>query len=430
MDKSLYRSARTAGFTLVEIMIGLLIGLIGIVVIMETYAVSEGYRRTTTSGTDAQVNGAIATYLMQRELRDAGYNLQPYVTAGCMSVILWEENLGKSRWVRFVPVEINPAGYNVGDVNTDVILISYGNADTSVAGINAGTGVTSDIFTIRVNPSSYRAGDYVFTMQPSAVAGGPPSCVAHEATNVPTSPGNCGQAQPPLATGYQIEHKYRQYPNYSMGCQLVQANHNPSGVMKDPNGVAVPALDLSKGGQLFSMGPNPSAKIYAIRGGNLTVCETFAKDCTDGNNYDVLVNDIVSMRAILGGDYVGGTGTGAGVLGDGSIDQWSRNAFADSGDVRRTVAIAIELTARSGLKEKSSTGNPDPAACDATTAANLPDKGQTQDWYAGYVAMALGSLDGAKIDLSQSDPKGQWQCYRYKLFQSVVPLRNLLWTPG
>jgi type IV pilus assembly protein PilW len=428
MKDTLSRHARAAGFTLVEIMIGLLIGLIGIVVIMETYAVSEGYRRTTTSGTDAQVNGAIAMYLMQRELRIAGYNLQPYVTAGCTSVIVWYDNLGKSRLLRFVPVEINPAGFPAGDLNTDLILISYGNADTSVAGINGGQKTsTTDPFDIKVNPTSFRNGDYLFSMQPSPIAGGAPSCVLHELTNVPNPAGNCGQTQPPTP---QLAHQAIQYKNFSNGCQLTQASHNSSGGIKDPSGVPVPRVDVGSGGQVFSMGPTPSAKVYAIRGGNLTVCETFTTDCTVAANYDVLVNDIVSMRAILGGDFAGGTGSGAGLLGDGSIDQWSRNALNNAGDVRRTVAIAIELTARSGLKEKSSTGSANPIDCDATTAANLPDKGQTTDWFSSYIPMAAGSLNGAKIDLSQSDPNAQWKCYRYKLFQSVIPLRNLLWTPG
>ena len=73
---------RHAGFTLVEIMIGLLIGVIGIVVIMQVFAVSEGFKRTATSGTDAQVNGSVALYLLQRDIRLAGYGLNTFVSAG------------------------------------------------------------------------------------------------------------------------------------------------------------------------------------------------------------------------------------------------------------------------------------------------------------------------------------------------------------
>lgn len=428
-NKTIVRHARSAGFTLVEIMIGLLIGLIGIVVIMETFAVSEGYRRTTTSGTDAQVNGAIAMYLMQRELRVAGFNLQPYLNAGCTDVIVWEENLGKSRLVRFVPVDINPTGIPAGDVNTDVILISYGNADSSVVGLSSDGQVNNtDAFPIKTNTSSFHTGDYVFTALPSTVAGGTPSCVLNEITAVPNPTGNCSNAAPAVAS--TLQHESRLYQSWAQGCQMVQAKHNAAGGIKDPNGVPVPPLKSGMQGSLFSMGIAPLAKVYAIRGGNLTVCETISKDCTDPNNYDVLVNDIVSMRAIFGGDYVGGTGIGAGVLGDGSIDQWSRNALGSAGAARRTVAIALELTARSGLREKSSTGSTNPVDCDATKSPNLPDGGQTADWYASYIPLAAGSLAGAQIDLSQTDPQGGWKCYRYKMFQSVVPLRNLLWTPG
>ena len=60
----LSRAGRQAGFTLVEVMIALLIGLIGIIVMMQTFAVSEGFKRTATSGTDAQINGGVGMYMI------------------------------------------------------------------------------------------------------------------------------------------------------------------------------------------------------------------------------------------------------------------------------------------------------------------------------------------------------------------------------
>ena len=48
---SLHR-LRRAGFTLIEVMIALLIGVIGIVVMMQTFAVSEGFKRPATSEAD------------------------------------------------------------------------------------------------------------------------------------------------------------------------------------------------------------------------------------------------------------------------------------------------------------------------------------------------------------------------------------------
>jgi type IV pilus assembly protein PilW len=64
-----------AGFSLIELMVGLVIGLIATVVIMQTFASFEGTKRSTTGVADAQTNGSIALYSIQRELQSAGYGM-------------------------------------------------------------------------------------------------------------------------------------------------------------------------------------------------------------------------------------------------------------------------------------------------------------------------------------------------------------------
>ncbi|MGH8743102.1 MAG: PilW family protein, partial [Burkholderiales bacterium] len=63
------------GFSLVELMVGMIIGLLGIIIIMQIFALSEGQKRTTTSGADAQTNGNIALYSIERDARQAGYGI-------------------------------------------------------------------------------------------------------------------------------------------------------------------------------------------------------------------------------------------------------------------------------------------------------------------------------------------------------------------
>jgi type IV pilus assembly protein PilW len=421
MKKTFLARTRAAGFTLVEIMIGLLIGVIGIIVIMQTFAVSEGYRRTTTSGTDATVNGGIAMYIMQNELRTAGFNMQPFHAFGCTSIVVWYNNLGKSLNIRWVPVEINPAGFPAGDPNTDVILITYGNADSNVIGNEVVQGSSPAPFQIKNNWHGYSNGDLVIgvKLDPN------PVCVMHELTATPNPNGNCGRS-----IGTQLlEHGTSAYKDPKVGCQNVQPQHNSATGILDPGGSPVPVLASGTRSKLFSMGPTPTSKIYAIRGGNLTVCATLDKDCTQAANYDVLVNDIVSMRALLGGDYAGGPiNPPDGMPGNGVVDRWWRGPLGTSDDVRRTLAMAIELTARSNVKEKIPQGA---TQCSATASQNLPDKAQTSDWYAPFSALAVGTITDAKIDVSQTAPAGSdWRCYRYKLFQTVVPLRNLSWIPS
>jgi type IV pilus assembly protein PilW len=65
------RSAR--GFTLIEMMIGILIGLFTILMITSVLVITSARSRTTAQGSDAQTNGALALLTLQREIQAAGY---------------------------------------------------------------------------------------------------------------------------------------------------------------------------------------------------------------------------------------------------------------------------------------------------------------------------------------------------------------------
>src|SRR2546426_9395790 len=60
------------GFSMVELLVAMLIGLIGMIIIFQVFQVSEGIKRSTTSGGDAQQNGVIALYTIQRDFKKAG----------------------------------------------------------------------------------------------------------------------------------------------------------------------------------------------------------------------------------------------------------------------------------------------------------------------------------------------------------------------
>ena len=74
-----------SGFTIVELMVGLVIGLIASLVIMQTFSAFEGSKRSTTGIADAQTNGSIGLYMLQRELQFAGYGIP--VISGTMPQI-------------------------------------------------------------------------------------------------------------------------------------------------------------------------------------------------------------------------------------------------------------------------------------------------------------------------------------------------------
>jgi type IV pilus assembly protein PilW len=391
-----------AGFTLVEIMIALLIGMVAIVVIMQTYAVSEGFKRTSSSGSDAQTNGGIALYLLERELRIAGYGFNA-IAANCTTMAAYVA--GQSRSIPISPsVQINPAGVAAGDANTDVLLVAYGNADGFgiPEQVEQATGSQTGAYTVYRNYNAFRTGDRAVAFAPSQ------TCILTEITAVPSAAGNCSGAAA-SGTYNVIRHASGNYRNSYKQCANTPSSHNPAGGVVDPaTGSVVPAVRYASGGQLFNLGPEPGVKAYAIRNGNLTMCDLLAADCSSGTNFNVVMNDIVSLRAVLGQDRLP-----AGNV-DGVIDTWTRTTG-------NTIAVAVELTARTPLKEKPSGGA---TTCNATTNQARPDR--AQDWFGPALTPTDGTAASSQINLSAI---ADWQCYRYKLFQTTVPVRNAIWTP-
>ena len=65
-------SSLQRGASLIEIMVGVVIGLIAILVIYQVFAASEGLRRNTTGVGDAQQNGLLSSFALGIELANAG----------------------------------------------------------------------------------------------------------------------------------------------------------------------------------------------------------------------------------------------------------------------------------------------------------------------------------------------------------------------
>lgn len=63
------------GFSLIDVMVGMVLSLLGTIIIFQVFSVSESIKRTTTSGGDAQQSGAAALMAMERALKEAGYGL-------------------------------------------------------------------------------------------------------------------------------------------------------------------------------------------------------------------------------------------------------------------------------------------------------------------------------------------------------------------
>lgn len=366
----------SAGFSLVEIMVAMVIGLIGTIVIFQVFAVSEGYKRTTTSGGDAQTNGALALFSVERDARMAGYGINDTSLLGC-TVRAYDEGPPVREWpdlqFRLVPVVIDDGAAGA----PDKITVMFSASDLVMGPAKLTQNMPSPAATFKVdNRFGFVEGDLII----AAEAG--QDCTLGQATGIPGTPGQTDN----------VIHNSGNYTN-AQG-QNVPAKYNKA------SGLGV---SYSTNGKLFNLGAGPVTNIYSIVNGQLNL-QTLLTSATP----TPIVDGIVQLQAEYGKDdgVNNGTVTNATYAADDGIVDKYDTASPAAGDAvgwSRIIAIRLAMVARSNLMEK-----PDPdGVCRTTTVAPA--------WA------------GGAIDLS-TDPN--WQCYRYKVFQTTVPIRNLIWRPA
>ena len=132
----------TSGFTIIEMMIGIVLALISMVLVAQIMSSVTNQRKTTNSGNDAESAGTVASYLIERDLRQAGYgfNISPFI--GCTTTAYdGASNGGAGRTFTIsntlIPVVIS-AGANAAIA--DSLFIRYSAND----GGHSATQITSD----------------------------------------------------------------------------------------------------------------------------------------------------------------------------------------------------------------------------------------------------------------------------------------------
>jgi len=347
---------RHSGFSLIEIMVGLLIGMLGIIVMMQVYALSEERKRTTTAGSDAQNNAVIALDAIQRNISRSGHGFANTRLMGC------NLQLPNGSPIPFAPVIINPAAAVIpaGDTNTDTLLVSYGNGDDQPDGysVNNQSGSTYTI-----------TGTGMLKQNDRVIA----------------SPATCGATTLVLATVQ------------SVAASVIQLSNSQAGTA------------------LYNLGGTPRFLAYAVRSGNLTVCDYMASNCGDASKtsdqaiWRPIVSNVVSLRAQYGLDTTG--------VMDGVVDTYNQTTPTTACGWARTSAIRFALVARSAQFEKrDSNGNGVTMAAPrwaATNSDNPPGSGSI----------------ATPIDLSVNalPVQSEWQQYRYRVFETTAPIRNVAW---
>ena len=193
--------ARARGFGIVEIMVSMVIALLGMIVIFQVFAISESYNRTAVTGSDAQQNGAYSLYVLQQEIRQAGWGFNNSQALGC-NVLAYNSAIGALPAYTLAPIVINAGPAN----GSDSLEINYGSQGLLVAPtpIAANQSSSLDPFPV-ANPFGFNLGDTVLAVEAGEVLH---SRADHQAT-----PAH-GRGSAPMRRRLQLRHPQR-------GCQRI-----------------------------------------------------------------------------------------------------------------------------------------------------------------------------------------------------------------
>lgn len=342
-----YRVFRQAGFSLVELMVGLVIGLLATLVIMQTFSAFEEQKRSTTGGADAQTNAGISLSQIQRDVQSAGFGL-PLPMADKDNSSL------KCAATSF-------------DHDNDA-----GTPDLSLSPISIVNGAISDTVTVR-----------------------------YSNTGMGSVPVKITDAISPTATGLAVENNIGCSAgdvvliNQGSSCLMTRVaavSNTPDRIVLDPaTPEGAPVENMAK---IACMG-NWQEFTYEVVNNELLL------------NGEPIVAEVVNMQAQYG---ISATANSNNVVS--WVDATAEWAVPTVDERNRIKAIRIAVVARNGLLEKEVVTAP------CTTALGTVNNGPC--------AWDDTGLDPAPaIDLSAD---ADWQRYRYKAYETVIPLRNMLWS--
>lgn len=380
-------NARHAGFTLVEVLVGLIIGLLGSLIIFQVFAISESKKRTTTAGSDAQQNGSFALHVLERTLRTAGSNIVPTNSPGNPEGIVGCNTLAYNASAtpadrpgfRLAPVIIIDGGGGA----SDTIRVVAGNADSLSRPVllNAAFAASDTSFNLRntfgFNFPSLAAADLFVAVEKPGAAIPYPSCTIHQVSSAPAASG--GGPLNRLSGGLNI---FNKGGNYATG--------------------------YSASASVYNLGPSPIATDYSVVNTAITN-QLVATDLLGRTPALALVDDVVNIQAQYGIDSTSTSNV---------IDSWQEPtgawdaAVLTAAQITQIKAVRLGIVIRSAILEKGTAG-----ACDTTVVATKP-RPLTAD-----TTIVPNKIAGPVMDVSTVP---NWQCMRYKTYETVIPIRNMI----
>jgi type IV pilus assembly protein PilW len=361
---------RIRGMSLVELMVGMAVGLIGITIITHLYVTNEKYKRSTTGAGQAQVNGAIALYTLERELRMAGAGINHSWALGC----------GPLQYVRNAVFSAPPAGSSALPALTlaPVVITETANQPDSITLLYT----TAPRRTLPGRLTAMATANGALTLD---------GVLGYDANDmlVVANGATCRMLQVTVAnpTDQTITHT--------------------AGIWN--GGAPLPVMAANS--LVFNLGATPAWRIYSVANGRLRVSEVLTNHVTGGTPTE-LIDDILDLQAEYGKDTDATPG----------VDAWNTTPPTTAAEWMQVLALRVAVLARSQNYEKP---NPTLGYCDATITV-LEESGNRPppSWAGGQFPVLAAATTGLPNTASEL------RCYKYRVFETIIPLRNMIWRPA
>ncbi|MDR7048504.1 type IV pilus assembly protein PilW [Duganella sp. 3397] len=398
---------RRHGFSIVELMVSIVIGLLAITFATRLVVGGEKAKDAAVGGSDAMQNGMLALYSLSNDAGDAGWGLNDPMLAGCNT------EFSDSRGFRMAVAQrgglditpLAPVVIESRGAAPDLVTFYSGTSQTGIGSVKLAANYTPGESSIAVDsnsPYDFNVGD-VLVVAPLAAAGA--RCTVMQMSG--TGSGQSSANRLTIATGDQFR-------------------FNPQAGLGVPYELNLAYLyNLGSADRLHFHTWSVSAGVLLLRATDMPGSEANGASVSD---------NIVSLKAQYGFDNrtvpnynpntPGNSSWGETTASGMRIGAWSATMIdADgdglvggAGDYQRVGAVRLAVVARSKSTER-------PAANGACTATTVLPTVFEQAAPASVAAVPM------QVNVAVAGDPVDWKCYRYRVFETIVPIRNAQWRP-
>ncbi len=377
--------AKQAGFSLIDLMVGAIIGLLTTLVIMYSFKAFEGQKRTTDSLAGAQSDGLLAMITLDNAIRPAGLGLFANGSLICSSVNVYYNGSVVANGASMMPVNITDGGASGGSDSIQT-MTSQSQSGAASAAIAQPMPTPSSVLTVTTG-NGFSVGGLVMVGDPSSPT---TPCTVMSVTALQNT-----------ANGVNLIHNSGLSPWNPPNLASTFSSVGPYSI----NAVVVPLGSFSR--------TQFQVLCHSLAFTDLNSGSTVTPSCAGSTftNAAPMAANVVNIQAqygIVPPSLVGGITCWVNATGAGTNACDGNNWLTPTpANIQRIEAIHVAVTVMSPQKEKPDSSGVCTATA-STTATNYP------------VSWAGGPI----IDVTTIQ---NWQCYRYKVFQTIIPVRNAIW---